>query len=259
MKYYVVSDIHSYYNELEQALEEKGFFSDTGPHKLVICGDLFDRGKQVHKLQGFILDLLEKKQVILIKGNHEDLMEELIENFYKYLPIIERTHHYSNGTYQTAVALSNMKESYIAHFPNEFIKKVTHSPFFQKILPEMVDYFETKHYLFVHGWIPCYAHRFGPREFTYTPDVKWRKGTKKDWEKARWYNGMAAHKCGVCVDKKTIICGHFHCSWGHSVLDGKGSEYDSSAIFEPYCKDGIIAIDACTAISKRVNCIIIED
>ena len=42
MKYYVVADIHSFYFELETALKEKGFFEDTEPHKLIICGDLFE-------------------------------------------------------------------------------------------------------------------------------------------------------------------------------------------------------------------------
>ena len=74
MRYYVVADVHGFFDELKVALTENGFFEDKTPHKLVICGDLFDRGQQALLLQEFILDLLSKEEVILIKGNHEDLI-----------------------------------------------------------------------------------------------------------------------------------------------------------------------------------------
>ena len=45
-EYYVVSDIHGYYTELKQTLDEKGFFSDTFPRKLIVCGDALDRGSE---------------------------------------------------------------------------------------------------------------------------------------------------------------------------------------------------------------------
>lgn len=53
MKYYVVADVHGFFDELKFALTEEGFFTDTEPHKLIVCGDLFDRGKQAAELQEF--------------------------------------------------------------------------------------------------------------------------------------------------------------------------------------------------------------
>lgn len=104
MRYYVVSDIHGFYTELIITLEKKGFFADTH-HKLVICGDLFDRGKQALQLQKFILELIEKDQVILIRGNHEDLFVDLLANWDKasYL----HGYHNSNGTLDTVLQLTN--------------------------------------------------------------------------------------------------------------------------------------------------------
>ena len=58
---------------------------------------------------------------------------------------------------------------------------------------------------------------------------------------------------------KTIVCGHWHCSFGHSHYENDGGEFDNNPNFTPYYGDGIIALDACTVISKKVNCIIIED
>ena len=55
MRYYVVADPHGYYSALMEALEEGGFFKDEQPHKLIICGDLFDRGPEAVQLQQFVL------------------------------------------------------------------------------------------------------------------------------------------------------------------------------------------------------------
>lgn len=72
MRYYVTADVHGYFSELRSALAEKGFFEDTEPHKLIICGDIYDRGTETLELQSFILDLMSKDEVILIRENHED-------------------------------------------------------------------------------------------------------------------------------------------------------------------------------------------
>ena len=79
MKYYVTADIHGYFGELEEELVSLGFFEDKEPHKLIICGDLFDRGQEALKLQDFILDLISEDKVILIRGNHEDLAIKLLK------------------------------------------------------------------------------------------------------------------------------------------------------------------------------------
>lgn len=58
---------------------------------------------------------------------------------------------------------------------------------------------------------------------------------------------------------KTIVCGHWHTSYGHSKYEHKGTEFGEDADFSPYYGPGIIAIDACTAFSGKVNCLVIED
>ena len=60
MRYYVVSDTHGYYDYLIKSLEEAGFFEDTEPHKLVLCGDLLDRGGQARELIDFMMQLKVK-------------------------------------------------------------------------------------------------------------------------------------------------------------------------------------------------------
>ena len=97
MKYYVVADIHGFYREFIEAINDKGFFNDTELHKLIICGDLFDRGEEALELQKFIVDLQKKDEVILIRGNHDDLAEELVDNVDKWMTMdVIGTHHWSN-------------------------------------------------------------------------------------------------------------------------------------------------------------------
>ena len=251
MKYYVTADIHGYYSRLRFALDRAGYFSDTSPHKLVILGDLFDRGHEAKEMQDFVLDLMSRDEIILIRGNHEDLFVEMITED-DGLPY---SHHVSNGTYDTALQLTGY-DPVMAQLNNyDFADAAKTTPLFRKIIPAMLDYYETSKYVFVHGWIPCIRERNG--DFSAISD--WRTAGKQEWMKARWYNGMAAAAQGVTEEGKTILCGHWHTSFGHSHLDGKGSEFGHDADFSPYYGPGIIALDACTAHSGIVNVIVLDD
>ena len=77
MKYFVSADIHGFYDEWMLALREKGFDVNNPNHKIIVCGDIFDRGKQPKQVIDFILS--HKDKIILIRGNHEDLMEDMIK------------------------------------------------------------------------------------------------------------------------------------------------------------------------------------
>ena len=79
----------------------------------------------------------------------------------------------------------------------------------------------------------------------------------EQWNQARWFNGMDAAQ--TADENKTIVCGHWHTSYGHSKYEHKGTEFGEDADFSPYYGPGIIAIDACTAFSGKVNCLVIED
>ena len=59
--------------------------------------------------------------------------------------------------------------------------------------------------------------------------------------------------------KRTVICGHYHASYGHSRYEESCSEYGDDVDFSPYYGPGVIAIDASVARSKKLNVIIIED
>lgn len=177
MKYYVVSDIHGFYSETEKALQQSGYYDEKEPHKLIICGDLLDRGQEASKVQDFALKLLHNNELIYIKGNHEDLMIDMISNFDKYKNEIAWgfSHHVSNGTFDAALQLSGMNEVSAIQNPQEFIIKVMMSPYYKELIPSSINFFETDNYVFVHGWIACETdnmplyYRRG-RHYAYMPD-----------------------------------------------------------------------------------------
>lgn len=257
MRYYVTADVHGYFSEMKAALTERGFFDDQGPHKLIVCGDLYDRGSEAVPLQAFILELLDKNQVILVRGNHEDLTLNLLYNWHRrsYL----QSHHHSNGTIDTVCQLTGTDIRDLYTKVEDVGRALLQDPYIQRIIPSMVDYYETDHYIFTHGWIPCTPIRTDGDEVDYVPAADWRNADKSMWDKARWINGMEAAHGGVVEPGKTIVCGHWHCSFGHCRYEKDGGEFDNDPNFEPYYGDGIIALDACTPVSGKVNCIVIED
>lgn len=262
MRYYVVSDVHGFYDELTEALTKQGFFENKEPHKLIICGDLLDRGRQTNELVKFALDLLQKDELIYIRGNHEDLLETLLQDLSGEFAdktlwgIIQGiSYHVHNGTWQSAVDLSGMSVDDIYKDQIKGVEAVKKSEYFTKLLPTAIDYYETDNYIFVHGWIPVKSVR---NTLKYRED--WRTASKECWNDSRWKCGMdMAVQFKIIEPNKTIVCGHYHTSYGHSVYENKGSEFGVSADFSPFYAKGIIGLDGCTAWTGEVNCIVIDD
>lgn len=265
MKYYVVSDTHGYYTQTVQALTEAGFFAETEPHKLIVCGDLLDRGKEAIKMQDFACGLLDEGRLIFVRGNHEDLMSKMLNNLDDIVENMNRPDyfHVSNGTWDSALQLSGMEHGMALMCPDRLVNRVKSTPFYKRLLPSTVDFYETEHYIFTHGWIPCAT---SSAKLTYQPsesavyDNGWRNASQERWYYARWHNGMAVRYVNNIYEQgKTIVCGHWNASFGHSMIEGRGSQHGEDADHSPFYGDGIIAIDACTYVSGKINCIVIED
>ena len=250
MRYYVICDTHSFYSVMEKALRSAGYFDDTAPHRLVILGDLLDRGPEPFKLMNFVLERLDSEELILIRGNHEDLFLNLIGKDHG-LPL---HHHLVNGTFRTAWTLAGMTGEEALDDPARLCAAAAESELVKRIIPAMRDYYETEHYVFTHGWVPTEESSGGRRVLL--PD--WRSAGEKAWRDARWTNGMEAARTAP-VEGKTVLCGHFHCSYGHARLEGRGEEFGDKADFSPYFAPGVIALDACTALSQRMNVVVLED
>jgi len=246
-KYFVVADVHGFYDEMCKALADAGYDKTNPDHVFVSLGDLFDRGPAAKQCLEFV-NSLPNDNKILILGNHELLMQDMIERGFGH------TYDINNGTIRTARDLTEIDDT------DEAIFVMKHFDPWKEYLYNCQFYAEVGDNIFVHGWIPCYA----VGEYNVSPiayDLNWRNASIREWKDATWINGMAAWANGIKEPGKTIWCGHWHTSWGHANLHHYGVEFPKKkgdkAHFSPFKDDGIVAMDACTVYSHKVNCEVI--
>ena len=282
-KYFAVSDIHGFYKELRTSLKNVGFDVNNNEHILIVCGDIFDRGDEPIKVYKF-LKSLPKERVILIRGNHEDLFLKLLK---KDFP---ESYDFSNGTVKTFcdIARFNYHDLYdfnleffsfktdeereerekIALEDWKFVKRKVARSYITKWLQseQWVNFYELGKYIFVHSFIPCRNNTSMGNYYVEINQYKkwweykpgWRnKATKKEWYEAMWGCPYKQFDAGL-FDKekkkgKVLVCGHWRTSSFHEHYEGIEDNYDI------YKGENLIALDACTAISGKVNVLVIEE
>jgi len=272
-KYFIFSDVHSYYNELMNALSDQQFDIENPDHIIISLGDLCDRGPDAVQCLQFVLNLYKQNRAILIKGNHEDLMEEAICRRYF------KGHDIHNCTHDTARQLTGIEDY------DEALQEMRTNELWNSYIEATIDYYELENNIFVHGWIPIKYEQEELEQYKDLPKVYWPSKECYDpswrnpiwydsWKEARWLNGMQMWNMGIIEPDKTIWCGHFHTSWGHANLHNDGKEWlerietyyidpdtgkrEPHVNHGPFIDNGIIAMDACTALSGLINCKILE-
>ena len=231
-----------------KALEGAGYFEFQDDKTLVLLDDLFDGGTEAVKLQAFIFEHFKADEMVLVRRNHEDLFERLITEDKGRRTRYNR----QNGSYDTALQLAGIPTITVFMRPRHFAEASRQTPYYQEIVPRMLDYYETEHYTFTRGWLPCEKEHGN-----YAYDLNWRIATAKRWRKARWYNGMDAVQTAAA--EKTVVCGHWPASYAHSRFEGIGSVYGCDADSTPYHARRIIAIGADARNSERINALVLED
>ena len=279
IKYFCVSDIHSFYDPLLQALSSRGFDLNNKSHNLIVCGDAFDRGDDTVKGFELLKILEEQDRLIYIKGNHEELLFDCINEMLNNKT--PGSHHFHNKTVKTICQVCGQNE-WIAYAPQspdmrELIKEKT-SELREFIKKTCVDYFTLGNKIFVHSWIPC---KIKGQDYTWNPTYEkpydWIGKQESDlseeeqniyeaeWSAARWGNPFLMWKNKLYPEGKCIVFGHFHVSYGHSRIDMKCKEWPQlnqleqmEKAFEPWIKDNVIGIDACCAYSGKINCLVFD-
>lgn len=241
-KLFCVSDVHGFYDELIEALSKAGFDKDNPEHFLVSCGDNFDRGPKPVEVMHYLMCLPRK---VLVKGNHESLLRDLCDRGYP------GGHDYSNGTFDTVCEFGGDKSG--RSFDECCIVTYQRT---KNFIDNMVDYFETKNYIFVHSFVPLKSLDGKPMYYTrnrkFAVDPDWRHAHASAWEEARWGNPFELAEQGFLPDK-TLVFGH----WGTYEL--RPEIYEGEDLFDPIYGDGYIGIDGTTAASGQVNVLVIED
>lgn len=249
-QYFITSDVHGFFNELMVALNSKEFDVNNSDHKLIVLGDLFDRGPDNRKVYEFVKSLGDR--FIYVRRNHEDLLGECVREIVSGREVSE--HHWHNRTVDTIAEFTQMNTNMFRGFVRwENVNQTTWEvmkPILDWIDEKSVDCYELDDNVFVHGWIPS------------TFKKNW---TKENWQRARWYNGMEMWKNGYCLEDKIIWCGHWCCSYGWSKIRQKYKEFpqknrkDWEKSFQPFVDDGIIALDSGVTYSKFLNCVVYDE
>ena len=268
IKYFCSSDIHSFFKAWMDALVENGFEVENINHHIVICGDLFDRGPDARECLSFAKEMAKQGRLHYVRGNHEDLLCDCYHDLMFGRSSISH-HHISNGTIDTVRQFMNHLHMYDilnGIYERADLRKNVSEDVLDFIQEHCVDYFEVADHIFVHGWLPC-VHNNDP--IYYELDEynniypNWRDDIdtpERDeyWEQSRWINGMLAWAQGMRLPGKTIVCGHFHSSWGHAHIHGVSPEWGPTANFNMFKDNGIIALDGCTAYTGKVNVYTLE-
>lgn len=247
MKYFVVSDVHGFFNEFMGALIKAGYDKEDKNHCLVVLGDLLDRGNKPAECLKFVNSIPAERK-ILIRGNHEDLMDEMLVRDECLF------HDIHNGTLKTVCDIFMSTDA-----PRIFHEMKEYDPWI-KYRQSLVDYAEVGKYIFVHGWVPTWRENKSSKKRIVLGKDFW---TSAAWRDARWTNGMEAWHDGAKIPNKTIVCGHWHCSWGWSNIRQERQEFPQknsntfAESFEPFIDEGIIAIDSCVAYTGFINCIVL--
>lgn len=284
--YFVCADIHGFYDEWMDDLSFAKFDVKNPDHILIVLGDIFDRGPRPDKVLQFLLDLPRERR-ILIRGNHERLLLDLV---FRRSPF---SYDISNGTYDTLQAFcvedvnSQIEAFQEAHpypvgqpnlipswreknrlffdciedilYKNEAINKVV--DFLTS--DDWVYYFETPHYIFVHAFIPLIQ---GAERDFYDPN--WREASESRWNDATWLCPWSKYKDGCFEEEekkgKKLVVGHWHTSDFYNNLDYKGMPemrlpQRINPIYRSEKYPGLIGLDACTVLSHRVNVLVIRE
>lgn len=264
MKYFVVSDIHSFCSELKYSLRKAGFNKRNKEHILIVCGDIFDRGNETIEVYKY-LKSIPKKRCILIKGNHESLYKELLT---KSFP--ER-HDFSNGTVRAFCNIASVEEEKLNKY--YWIEKDLSLDFEQieervystwKYVRETVanheittwlnskqwkNYFELDKYIFVHSFIPVKIkdewkemHPYKLRSFCYEHKSDWREASDDEWELAAWGDPIDNFEYNLFKPEadngKVLVVGHWHTSDFYKRLENIITDTQ-----EIYYSKNLIAID----------------
>lgn len=309
MKFFVMSDIHGDYLAMMQAIRESGYDKKNPDHQIVVIGDYFGRAttdKGAYGIWKYLTSKTHKNKPICLKGNHE---ESFVSKIFKrgYITGLDE----ANG--ETATVLSffryikgaDKKEynelmqpvrAYLKEHPivttsvvttseessdNDYLKEMVcavnllgEGKKLVKWCDSLPYYFETKNYVFTHGWLPYRVNRdtnnlSDPGEMVYKykeldkySDAQWHRWT---WVKTP--DNYDEH-CWHFPEgwKKWIVVGHWHAFAFGPRANFFNSDYWMKSDIKPedynYVVDEehkVIFCDHCTAYGHKINMLVIED
>ena len=150
MKYFVFGDCHGDYIALLTGLNEAHYNPQDPTHQIIGLGDYFGRAERETSdslnVWRYLTSFIHVNPPILLKGNHELILENMIKRRYPIYTDI------SNGEHKTIASISGLPLSEVVYNPAAFnteeVKK------FYDWLKGLPYYYKTKSSTFTHAWLP---------------------------------------------------------------------------------------------------------
>ena len=254
---YVTSDIHGHFKELFGTLGNMGFSRDNKEDVLVVCGDMFDRGRESLLVYEFLKDLYDRKKAVIIRGNHENMLIDYLDG-----TCISPFNYLHNGMDETFAEFLHCTKPFESWCAVEDIKNPTYGDFaewlqgavseineaYPELLPWLKSlpyYFETEHFIFTHGGIDTDVENWKEPRCT--------KFGKTGWEALVWDDGSFFGKDIKNTDKRVFI-GHFGTAHLRQMYN-LDTSLDEDA-HDTLSRDDfrVVALDSTVVVSKRLNC-----
>ena len=234
-KYFIISDIHGYYDEMILALNQKRYDSNNSMNHLIVIGDMFDRGTKSKEVLEYLYHLSIEGKATVILGNHDNFLIELLEE--KYLKAIFNIRH--NGTGKTLMSLTGIKDIGIDELDDIKMKIMKSYPYLKAWLKSLPLYLELGKYIFVHGGID---------------------GNKKDWKKGLAREFIWSRQIDLePVNGKIMVVGHHRTA----TIRYPNADYKTLYTLKPEAfdilyKENKIFIDSFVENSHMINVLVIE-
>ena len=134
---YAVGDIHGCLGQLEQLLDKVQ--PDLEKDILLFIGDYIDRGPESRKVVDYVIRLQQnypREHIVCLKGNHEAMLLDFLQGRERELFLL-------NG------GLKTLRDYWGKRWDSfqELLLPPEHARFYQ----ELLAYYETPDYIFVHG------------------------------------------------------------------------------------------------------------
>src|SRR5690625_6782297 len=104
-KLFVVGDVHGQITMLKELLK----YWNPEEEQLLFLGDLADRGENSKATLEWARDLKKEHDAIVIKGNHDEMLEKFLENPAEHVAL-----YYMNGGGMTDRKSTRLNSSHVA-------------------------------------------------------------------------------------------------------------------------------------------------
>lgn len=228
--YFVFGDPHNEFSILKTALLKAGFDDNNETHILIGLGDYFDRGEETIDMYNYLFLMHQKNRAILIKGNHDEFIEEL------WLGKDQSFNMYNNGFLITAnqFAGTNYSARAARMLQDEMSTKIKTN------YPQLFDFIRNMRLQFQLGF---YNFSHGGYSLNYNTNI---------WFVDNWCNTPIFIDQYPNTEKLIYVFGHWH---AHELCQDFGIVAEIGDYFQ---YKAFIGLDSVVNYTKKMNILVLE-